>query len=166
MTFQDLPTGCSVVLDANILVYHFEPHPHLGAPCTDLIERIENQTIRGFVSVHVLTDAAHRLMTLEACSTFGWPFAGIARRLRADPTRIASLKRFRRAIQETTRLGIQVLPIGPDLPDAAAEISQQCGLLSSDALVVVVMQRHGLTMLASNDADFDRVSAIQRFAPA
>lgn len=34
-----------------------------------------------------------------------------------------------------------------------------------DALIVAVMQHHCLTNLASNDADFDRVSGITRYAP-
>jgi len=38
--------------------------------------------------------------------------------------------------------------------------------LSGDALVVAVMREHGLVNLASNDADFDRVPGLTRFAPA
>ena len=37
-------------------------------------------------------------------------------------------------------------------------VSQQYELLMGDSLIVAVMQAHGLTNLASNDADFDRVS--------
>src|SRR6266849_2322707 len=44
-------------------------------------------------------------------------------------------------------------------------LSQQIGLLSNDALLVAVMQAHGLTKLASNDPDFDRVPGITRYAP-
>jgi predicted nucleic acid-binding protein len=32
--------------------------------------------------------------------------------------------------------------------------------------LVAVMQANGLTRLASNDADFDRVPALTRYAPA
>ncbi|MCY2993431.1 MAG: PIN domain-containing protein [Planctomycetota bacterium] len=38
-------------------------------------------------------------------------------------------------------------------------------LLSGDALIVAVMHAHGLTRLASHDADFDRVSWLTRYAP-
>jgi predicted nucleic acid-binding protein len=38
--------------------------------------------------------------------------------------------------------------------------------LTNDALIVAVMQAHGLTNLASHDADFDRVPGITRYAPA
>jgi predicted nucleic acid-binding protein len=47
----------------------------------------------------------------------------------------------------------------------AADASSQHDLLSNDALVVILMQRHGLTHLASLDADFDRVPGITRYSP-
>jgi predicted nucleic acid-binding protein len=166
MTFADLPAGAAVFVDANTLVYHFQPHPLLGTACTDLMERIERQELAGFTSTHILSEVAHRLMTLEACSLFGWPFAGIAQRLRQHPAQVQTLTRFRQAIQEVPRLGIQILTILPQLIDAAAAVSQQTGLLSNDALIVAVMQANGLTDLASNDADFDRVPGLTRYAPA
>jgi predicted nucleic acid-binding protein len=48
---------------------------------------------------------------------------------------------------------------------AATLASQQFELLTGDALVVAVMQAHGLTHLASNDADFDRVTWLTRYEP-
>ena len=45
-------------------------------------------------------------------------------------------------------------------------LSQQIGLLTNDALIVAVMRANGLTKIASNDADFDRVPGITRYAPA
>lgn len=44
-----------------------------------------------------------------------------------------------------------------DIPDGAS--------VFLDAKIVAVMQHHGLTDLASNDADFDRVPWITRYAP-
>ncbi len=165
MIFSDLPAGESVFLDANTLTYHFQPHPVLGSACTNMLERIERQELLGFTSTHVLSELAHRLMTLEACSTFGWPFTGIAQRLRKHPMQVKSLVRFRQAIQEVPRYRVQLLPIPVLLIDSAAEISQQTGLLHNDALIVAVMQANGLTRLASHDADFDRVAGLTRYAP-
>jgi predicted nucleic acid-binding protein len=47
----------------------------------------------------------------------------------------------------------------------AASLSQQFELLTGDALVVAAMRHHGLSNLASEDSDFDRVPGITRFAP-
>ncbi len=66
MTFTDLPAGARVFVDANILVYHFTQHPQFGPPCTALMDRIDRQELFGFVSAHVLSNLAHRMMTIEA----------------------------------------------------------------------------------------------------
>ena len=63
-------------------------------------------------------------------------------------------------------LSIQVLAVPTGLIATAAAISQQCGLLSNDALIVAVMQANGLTRLASSDHDFDRVPGLTRHEPS
>jgi predicted nucleic acid-binding protein len=165
MTFSALPVGASVFLDANVLLFHFTADPKSGATCTDLVERIERQELIGFTSTHVVSEVAHRLMTVEAIRRFGRPIAGIAVWLRSHPKEVQQLTDFRQAIQRVPRYGIQVLTIPADLLDAAAAVSQQTGLLHNDSLIVAIMQLHGLTNLASADTDFDRVPGLTRYAP-
>jgi len=166
MTFTDIPAGASVFVDANTLVYHFMPEPGLGPACRDLLERFGRQELVGVTSAHVVTNVAHRIMTLEAVARFRWPIGGIAQRLQRHPDQLRQLTRFRQAIEEIPAFGIRVLPITAGLVSAAAALSQQYGLLSGDALVVAVMREQGLTHLASHDADFDRVPGLTRYAPA
>ena len=115
MTFADLPSGVPVFVDANTLTYHFQPHPVFGPACSGLLERIERQDVRGLTSTHVLTETAHRLMTMEACMEFGWPFTGIAQRLKRRPAEVQRLVRFRHAIEEVPRYGIEVVAVSPGL---------------------------------------------------
>jgi predicted nucleic acid-binding protein len=103
---------------------------------------------------------------LEAVDYFGWPIAGVARRLQRHPDELSRLTRFRQAVDEIPRFGIVVLPITGPLVSAAAAISQQYGLLSGDALVVATMREQRLVHLASHDADFDRMPELRRYAPA
>ena len=166
MTFADLPPGEAVFVDANILAYHFQPHPVFGLACSGLLERVERQELRGLTSSHVLTELAHRLMILEACAEFGWPYAGIAQRLKRHPAEVQRLVRFRRAIEVVPRYGIEVHAVPPQLVAVGTAISQETGLLSNDALLLAVMRHHGLNRLASHDADFDRVPGLLRYAPA
>jgi predicted nucleic acid-binding protein len=49
---------------------------------------------------------------------------------------------------------------------AQCRYCQQPGLLITDALSIALMQTHGLTKIASDDSDFDRVPGITRYAPA
>jgi len=66
---------------------------------------------------------------------------------------------------DANSLNIQVIPITQPLLEAAALASQQFELLTGDALVVAVIQAHGLTHLATNDANFDRVPGLTRYEP-
>jgi predicted nucleic acid-binding protein len=165
MTFDQVPAGVAVFLDANTLVYHFTNHPKYGAASNRLLHMIEQGALSGFISTDVLADVAHRLMTLEAIAVNGWPYAGIAARLRKHHDLIPKLTIFRHAIASFPQLHIQVIPITQPLLEAATLASQQFELLTGDALVVAVMQAHGLTHLASNDADFDRVPWLTRYEP-
>ena len=104
-----IPAGESVFVDANVFVYDFTPVPLYGPPSNALLRRFENRELRGFTSSLVLHDAAHRAMTLEACQSLGWPYAGIGRRLRDNPAEIRKLTRFRQMLHEILAVGVEVL---------------------------------------------------------
>lgn len=165
MIFAAIPSGAAVFLDANIFVFHFASNALFRPACEQLLDRVARQEITAVSSAHVLTNVAHRLMTIEAMSRFGWPEAGIAGRLQKHRTEIRHLHLHRQAIDEIAAFGIQVVAITQQLVAAAAFISQQHELLSGDALVVAAMQAHGLTNLASHDGDFDGVPGITRYSP-
>lgn len=165
MTFDQVPAGAAIFVDADTLIYHYANDPKYGAACTRLLKRVELQQLQGFASAHVLADVAHRLMTLEAIDRLGWPAAGIAMRLRKHRVEIPRLSVYRQAIPRIPHLVIQVLSVTYALVEDPGLQSQQHELLTGDALIVAVMRQQGLTHLASNDADFDRVPGIVRYAP-
>lgn len=165
MTFLDILTGQAVFVDANIFLFYFGSDPVLGPPCDQLLQRIEQGDIQGYTSAHVLNEMAHRLMTEEAQQRFNWPMTGIARRLRRHPAQVQLLARPRQAIDELSMIGLQVLPVTGAQVSLAIDVSNQHGLLSSDALLVAVMRQQGLQALASHDGDFDRVPGLTRYAP-
>lgn len=165
MTFANIPPGVAVFVDANTFVYHFTADPAFGAACTDLLDRIEHQQFQGITSAVVLSELAHRLMTLEAQQRFGWPAAGMANRLKRHPNEVRQLTWHKRGIDEVRAINVRVLPVEGTDVSLAADVSGQHGLLGNDALVVVLMQRYGVLHLASHDADFGRVPGITRYGP-
>jgi predicted nucleic acid-binding protein len=165
MTFADIPGGAAVFLDANTFIYHFVSEPTYGAACTSFLERVERREVEGWVSAHVLAEVSHRLMTIEACSVFGWPYEGIASRLRRNADHIKRLDRFRQSLAEIDRLDLHLVSIDQSHVMRAAALSREYGLMTNDALLVAAMQSRGLANLVSNDADFDRVPGVVRFAP-
>ncbi len=165
MIFADLVAGESVFVDANVLIYHFGPHPAFGMACNQLVQRITNQELRGFTSTHMLGEVAHALMIVEAMSLPGWTLGKLKQRLRQQPNVLQNLTRFRMAVETILQSTLQILTITPSLLGTAALLSQQHGLLTNDALIVAVMQAHGLANLASHDTDFDRVPGLTRYGP-
>lgn len=166
MTFADLVTGDTVFVDANTLIHLFQPHPQLGPFSHQLIQRIDNQDLAGFTSSHVVSEVCHRLMTIEANHVLGWPISGIGNRLRTNPHEVQKLSLFRRAVEQIAQSRLQLLSVTPTVLIAAVALCQQVGLLTNDAVSVALMRANGLTRIASHDADFDRVPALTRYAPA
>jgi predicted nucleic acid-binding protein len=165
MTFADLVPGDALFVDTNIFVYHFAPDPAFQLPCSQLLQRIENQEIQAFTSTHVLAEAAHRLLTLEARTQFGWSSGKVVQRLKQNPASMQNLTGFRRALERMVQSQITVVPALSAHLVTAAGFCQSPGLLITDALSIALMQAHGLTKIASEDNDFDRVPGITRYAP-
>jgi predicted nucleic acid-binding protein len=166
MTFGDLVAGDTVFVDANTLIYHCTIDPLFGAACTDLLDRIGRGEIAAFTSTHVLLEVCHRLMALKAARLLGKPQGSMAKHLKGQLDEIQRLTHFRQAIEDLCIGQLRILTISPALVPTIASICQQIGLLTNDAAVVAMMQSGGLTKIASNDTDFDRVPGITRYAPA
>jgi predicted nucleic acid-binding protein len=130
-----------------------------------LLRRIQNQELAGHTSAAILSETAHRLMTIEARARHGWTSGKVLQRLKQNPHIVQSLSNGGAAVASIIGSRVQILPVDSALVAAAASVSRQTGWLSNDALMVALMQAHGLTKLASHDADFDRVPGLTRYAP-
>jgi predicted nucleic acid-binding protein len=162
VTFDTIPAGLAVFIDANCLVYDATADLTYGPACKRLLERIENKELSGYTSAAVLAELAHRLMTIEVAKRLSRPLTGMANWLRRHPAEVQQCTSHRRAIDELAAIPLTTLPVLGALVSRAADLSLQFGLLTNDALIVAVMQDNGLNALASLDADFDRVPGITR----
>jgi predicted nucleic acid-binding protein len=104
-------------------------------------------------------------MTIEAGLLFARPMTGIANWLRRHPAEVQRLAQYRQSLDDLLAIPLPILPGTGTQVSRAADFSRLYGLLTNDALIVAVMQDHGLTHLASYDPDFDRVPGITRYAP-
>ncbi|MFO0964008.1 MAG: type II toxin-antitoxin system VapC family toxin [Gemmataceae bacterium] len=167
MTFSQIPANAALFVDANIFVYYFTPEPKLGPACQQLFERITKyQEFSAYTSTHILGEVAHQLMIMEATTRLGWPLPGITGRLQKHPAEVRKLTRFRQAIDDIPRLGVEVLAVERHWMPLAASLSQLHGLLTNDAISLACMQDRGIIHLASHDDDFDRVAGLTRYAPS
>jgi predicted nucleic acid-binding protein len=156
--------GDSVFVGANTLIYHCTIDPAFGPACTNLLDRIGRGEVAAFTSTHVLLEVCHRLMALEAARALGKPPGPMAKFLKGHLDEVRRLTRFRQAVDDLCIGQLRLLTIAPAMVPTIAALGQQIGLLTNDA-VVAIMQSNGLTKIASNDADFDRVPGLTRYAP-
>jgi predicted nucleic acid-binding protein len=98
MTLDQVPAGAHILVDSNILVYHFQPHPTFGLICNRLIERIERQDIQAFTPANLLGELAHRLMVIEANALPGWAGGKVVNRLKQQPDVVKQLTYSRRQL--------------------------------------------------------------------
>jgi predicted nucleic acid-binding protein len=88
MTFDTIPAGTAVFIDANNFIYAVTADPRYGPSCEKLLQRVENKEITGYTSSHVLAEMAHRLMTIEAASSLGRSLSGMANWLKRHPAEV------------------------------------------------------------------------------
>ncbi len=140
---SEIPDGASVFIDANIFIYHFSGPTNLSPACSDFLRRIEAGAIGGLTSTVVLIETLHRLMVLEAAGSFRLPPRDALRYLKEHPQHAKTLLVHQASVQKVRQMNVEVV----------------------DALLLAVMDRSGVTTLASNDLDFEMVEAITLYRP-
>jgi predicted nucleic acid-binding protein len=164
MPFQsliNLPDGSDVFIDANILVYGLSGQ---SAQCRQLLERCSREEVTGITPFTILNEATHRFMLAEAHSR-GLIRAESARALRENFTCIPGLTAYWRDTQRLLSLNLLLLPLDEAILRAAQSERQQASLLTNDSMIASCMRLYGISTLATNDEDFERVQGIAVYRP-
>jgi predicted nucleic acid-binding protein len=90
----------------------------------------------------------------------------LARRLMGHPEIVRSLREYNRSIRQVPRLGIRVRTITSAIVRASKAVRVQAGLLTNDSITVALMQRLGLTAVATHDADLERARHLRIYQPS
>jgi predicted nucleic acid-binding protein len=159
-----LPSARRVFIDANIFIYHFTQTP-LSAACTAFLSRVEVGDIQGTTSVVVLAEVAHRLMVLEAITSFGFPSRTAVKQLKEHPALVKQLTHYKVASEKIPAFNVTVKSITVGHLRLAQSLSATHGLLTNDSLTAAVMQTDALVDLASNDPDLSAVPGLTIWQP-
>ena len=162
---SDIPTGTHCFVDANIFYYHLVDTPSLSDDCSDFLKRLERRDVIGSTSTVSIAEATHKVMLADAVSTHGLDRKGLVARLKREPQLLAALSKHQAVVTTVRALNIQIELVTTDLLETAAGLSTQLCLLTNDALTIATMKKLGLTDLATNDDDFDRLEGITAWKP-
>ncbi len=165
MLLKDMPAGALCFIDATIFYYHIVNSPPLSDDCSDFLARVEQGQIAGVTSGAVLAEATHKVMLAEIVARHGVERKGLVARLKRHSELLDGLTEHKKVAATAHSLGLAVEPVTFALLARAADLSTQLRLLTNDALTVALMEQLGVTNMATNDDDFDAVSACKVFKP-
>lgn len=163
MLLRDIPVGATCFVDATIFYYHLVNSPPLSEDCSDFLERIEQGQVSAVTSTVAVSEAIHKIMLTQVVARHAVDRKGLISRLKRHPELLDDLTEHQRVFPILRSLDVEQITL--DLLARAAEVSTQLRLLTNDALTVALMQKLGITNLATNDDDFDSVASLKVFKP-
>ena len=158
---SNLPDQSFVIIDANVFIYALSGR---SAECRQLLERCLREEVTGIALFETVNEVTHRFMIAEALSR-GLITAGGAKALRNKFQQITTLSDYWLDTQRILALNLLFMPVNETIIRNAQTVRQEAGLLTNDSMIVAGMREYGLSFLASNDADFERVRDITVFKP-
>jgi predicted nucleic acid-binding protein len=161
----DVPDGERCFVDANILYYCYVDMPEVSDVCRGLLRRAQSGNVEAISDVRALHDCVHKTMLAEISQRFGRTREGLVGWLKQHPEALAELPKTAEVCDRLPQLRLNVLPNDSALLPTAISVAQAERLLLGDASIIALMQRHGITHLATNDDDFDRVPGITVWKP-
>src|SRR5208337_1728906 len=160
-TLPNLPDRSFVFIDANVFIYALTAQ---SAECRQLFERCLREEVTGIALFETANEVTHRFMIAEALSK-GLITAGGARAPRSKFQQIPTLTDYWLDTQRMLALNLLFMPVNETIIRNAQAVRQEAGRLTNDSMIVAGMREYGLSFLASNDSDFERVRDITIFKP-
>ena len=157
-----LPSDEKVFVDSNILTYHILNDPAYGKRCKEFIGRAENDDFEGFISPIIVSETLFNFIKANIVKDYGIKPKGVISFLKANPKAISKID-IRKA-SDLFRI-FSVLPISESEIDECYKAIKDYALLTNDAFHVATMKQHGITNIATNDPDFERVNWIKVWKP-
>lgn len=157
----NLPERSFILIDANIFIYGLSGQ---SDECRRFLARCLHEEVTGLALFETVNEVTHRFMIAEAFSK-GLITSGGAKALKQNFQVIPKLTEYWRNTQRLLALNLLFMPANEAIVRTAQGIRQESGLLTNDSMIVACMREYGLSFLASNDADFERVRDIAVFKP-
>jgi len=162
-----IPSGTKVFVDTNIFYLHFQGR---SISCTAFIERIARGEIEAYANTEVLSDLLHKLMLYEAVQKGLITDAKahlLRRHLNTTRDAIGTLPDHQNQFEQTLAGGVAVLMVSPKLLRITKRERITHGLMTNDSIHLgnMLYKREPLADIATNDADFEHITAITVWKP-
>lgn len=86
--------------------------------------------------------------------------------LKENPDEVKNLSAARSSVEKIGEIAnLKIAGVGVDIMRMSLDLSRRYGLPSNDAIHLATMKNEGITTLASNDRDFERVEWLRLWKP-
>ena len=157
-----LPSGEKLFVDSSILTYHLLNDPVHGKRCKEFIERVENGKFEGFISPIIVSETLFNFIKASIVRDYGITPKEVVFFLKAKPEVISKID-----IGKATDLFriFSILPVSELEVEECYKAIKDHALLTNDAFHVATMKIQGITNIATNDPDFERVGGLKVWKP-
>ena len=163
LKLEDMQRGSKVFIDTNIITYHLSGHSVFGGACRNFLKGIESAEYESYVTDVVLSEVLLNYVKSELFKLRGIKPHRVVQEIKREPSLIR-LVNFDAVTKLFGNLRVDVLPVEYKCKELVEVISEYL-LLPNDALHVATMKRYGITDIATNDPDFERVGWIKVWKP-
>jgi Predicted nucleic acid-binding protein, contains PIN domain len=157
-----MPERASVLIDANIFIYHLSG---ISADCTSLLQRAALSEIESYVTTIIIAEVLHRRMQGEAIAKGLIASGQVLKKLKANPQIISQLKDYITDVKEILELPLTIIEVSSTDIAASHALRRNHGLFVNDSINLACAQRIGITDIVTHDNDFARLPTITVWEP-
>ena len=156
-----VPTQSDVLIDANIFVYGLTAK---SPQCQAFLARCSREELTGIALFESVNNATHLFMKGEALEK-GLCKGKPLEYLKANPNQVKLLTDYWTNTERLLALNLLFLPVELSIVTGAQPERKASGLLTNDSIIVAAMRGYGVSLIATNDRQFDTVPGITVFSP-
>ena len=156
-----VPNRSDVLIDANVFVYGLTAK---SAQCQAFLGRCSREELTGIALFESVNNATHQFMKGEALQK-GLGTGQAMKYLSANPNQVKLLTDYWANTQRLLALNLLFLPVELSIVIGAQPERASAGLLTNDSIIVAAMRGYGVSLIATNDRQFDAVPGITVFSP-
>ena len=163
---DEIDTGTTIFIDANIFLYEILDHWKYAESCNSFLEHVNMGKYHAVMSVLVCNEVFHRVMIAEVVERYEIEPKSAVNYLKKNWEVVRELNKAYDAMLNIDAIeNLEIVEIDREVYDIALEYSKKYGLLSNDAVHLATMKKHGITNIATNDRDFERIEWLSVWKP-
>lgn len=162
---NNLPDGTIVYVDSNIFIYDATDHLKYAASCSLFLDRVESGEISGITSILSINETVHKLSIIELSTKLKKKPALIIPLVKKDPSLLDDLETPFLAAESIMNMNLEIVNLLVPMFVVVLESMKRYRLMSNDAIHVATMKKRGISAIATNDPDFERVEWIKVWTP-